>query len=450
MTDSIPDSHLLLWLWLSLVCAPGSSLGDMLTASFGLDIEAIYGADEERYRKAGITRTQELAALAVKSTVQASEILSYCSNNGITVLCPESSAYPPRLRSIQRKPLILYVRGKLPDLEDHVCIAMVGTRHMTEYGSHTAYTLSHDMAKAGAVIVSGMAKGIDGMSHRGCLDAGGTTVAVLGCGVDRAYPQEHAGLMQEIIRHGAVISEFRPFTPPEGRNFPIRNRIISGLCQGTVVVEADEKSGALITAKDALMQGRDLFAVPGKLGELNSLGTNGLIRSGSKIATEAFDILSEYEPLYRHRINLAAIPAFRQRSGGVRTANRGTARSHPAAESEKEAFSSERLSRITEPITPPETARQPAGITTGTASPVSSGQMSSEPVSEQADPSVTESLLTENERKLYRIMSASAGMTMDEIARLASVEVSEVMVAMTMMEIKQAVKALPGGMFIRL
>lgn len=435
------EEHLLYWIWLSLICPPGGSLGDILTDGLESDIELIYKADDETYKRIGVTRAPDLNALADKSMVQASEILSYCKNNGINVLCPESDTYPPRLRGIQRKPLILYVRGTLPDLEDNVCIAMVGTRHMTEYGSHAAYTLSHDMARAGAVIVSGMAKGIDGMSHRGCLDAGGKTVAVFGCGIDRAYPSEHAGLMQEIIRHGAVISEFRPFTRPEGRNFPLRNRIISGLCQGTVVVEADEKSGALITARDALMQGRDLFAVPGKLGELNSLGTNALIRSGAKIATEAYDILAEYEPLYRHRIDLTALPSFRSRIEARRPFGTGGSQPHPAAASDKAVLSPERFRKITEPVTPPDalqTADAGKAPATG-ASADAPETVSREPLE-----------LTEAEQKLYDVMSGTAGMTMDEIARLASVEVSEVMVNMTMMEIKQAVKALPGGLFIRL
>lgn len=436
------EKHLLLWMWLSLICPPGGSLGDILTGGLESDIERIYGADDETYRRIGVTRIQDRNALADKSTVQASEILSYCKNNGIGVLCPESDAYPPRLRGIQRKPLILYFRGTLPDLEDNVCIAMVGTRHMTEYGSHAAYTLSYDMARAGAVIVSGMAKGIDGMSHRGCLDAGGRTVAVFGCGIDRVYPSEHAGLMQEIIRNGAVITEFRPFTRPEGRNFPLRNRIISGLCQGTVVVEADEKSGALITAHDALMQGRDLFAVPGKLGELNSLGTNALIRSGAKIATEAYDILAEYEPLYRHRINLTAIPSFRT---SINT-RRPVSTPQPAAEPDKSVLSPERFRRITEPVIQPQTPESSAADSVPAADSIPAADSPSAP--KKADEASMK--LTEEQKKLYNVMSDTTGMTMDEIARRASVDVSEVMVSMTMMEINHAVKALPGGLFIRL
>ena len=153
--------------------------------------------------------------------------------------------------------------------------------------------------------------GVDGMAHRGALDAGGYTVAVLGNGIDRAYPSEHIGLMNEITGNGIVLTEFRPFTAPAGHNFPLRNRIISGLSQGTVVIEAPVSSGALITAKYAEEQGRDVFALPGKVGEYNSSGTNRLIRDGAKIITRAADILLEYQPLYGNKINLNNIPSIK-------------------------------------------------------------------------------------------------------------------------------------------
>ena len=171
--------------------------------------------------------------------------------------------------------------------------------------------MAYDLAKAGAVVVSGMAKGVDGMAHRGALDGGGYTVAVLGCGIDRVYPAEHADLMRQIQKNGLVITEYKPFTEPKGSNFPLRNRIISGLSQGTVVIEAPRGSGALITAQTALGQGRDVFALPGKVGEMSSIGTNELIRDGARIVTCAADILLEYQPLYGGKINLNNIPSVR-------------------------------------------------------------------------------------------------------------------------------------------
>jgi DNA processing protein len=175
---------------------------------------------------------------------------------------------------------------------------------MTDYGQYAAYELSRELASCGAVIVSGMAEGIDTASHKGCLAAGGFTIAVFGCGIDRVYPYENKDLMNKIIEKGLVLTEYPPGTEPKGFHFPVRNRIISGLSQAVLVVEADYKSGALITAKTALFQGREIYAVPGNINAKNSVGTNNLIRSHAGIATEAYDILSEYEHLYSHRINI--------------------------------------------------------------------------------------------------------------------------------------------------
>ena len=175
---------------------------------------------------------------------------------------------------------------------------------MTEYGKRSAYTITYDLAKCGAVIISGMALGIDGICHRAAIDAGGQTVAVLGCGIDRIYPAEHESLYNEITENGAVITEFKPGTPPAGYNFPLRNRILSGLSQGTFVIEADKRSGAMITARSAIFQCLYIFALPGKVGEMNSSGTNSLIQKGAKMVTTALDILDEYAGLYTASIRI--------------------------------------------------------------------------------------------------------------------------------------------------
>jgi DNA protecting protein DprA len=181
---------------------------------------------------------------------------------------------------------------------------MVGTRKMTNYGKMAAYELAKELAVCGAVIVSGMANGIDSASHKGCLIAGGFTIAVFGCGIDRVYPPDNKILMEKIIEKGLAVTEYAPGSEPKGAHFPVRNRIISGLCQAVLVVEADNRSGALITAKTALFQGRELYAVPGNITSPNSRGTNGLLKNQAGMVTEAYDILSEYEHLYSHRINI--------------------------------------------------------------------------------------------------------------------------------------------------
>lgn len=184
------------------------------------------------------------------------------------------------------------------DLNEELAIAMVGTRKMTPYGRKTAFTIGAELAEAGVTVVSGMARGIDGAALSGALSVGGKPIAVLGCGVDVVYPPEHKDLMMRIAQSGMILSEYPPGSPPLGGHFPVRNRIISGLCAGTVVVESPEDGGSLITASLALEQGRDVFAVPGDITRPHSDGTNDLIRQGAHLVSSALDIISEYQDEY--------------------------------------------------------------------------------------------------------------------------------------------------------
>jgi DNA processing protein len=200
--------------------------------------------------------------------------------------------YPLALAEIYDPPLVLFVRGKLPDTNPPA-VAIVGTRKPTPYGEKMAQTLSMELAGKGFTIVSGMAAGIDTKAHYGALKARGNTIAVLGCGVDVVYPKKNAVLMDEIIEHGCLLSRFAMAAPPSALHFPIRNRVISGLSQGTLVVQAPIKSGALITANIALEQGREVFAVPGHVGDVNSQGPHELIRNGAKLVEKAEDVIAE-------------------------------------------------------------------------------------------------------------------------------------------------------------
>ena len=201
-------------------------------------------------------------------------------------------SYPDSLKNISDPPFLIYLRGELKK-EDEKAVALVGTRRATAYGKIAAKKLARELARAGLTIVSGMARGIDTCAHEGALEEGGRTIAVLGCGVDIVYPPENNSLMKEIINHGAVISEFSLGTKPFARNFPRRNRIISGLSRGVVVVEAPLKSGALITADFALEQGKEVFAVPGIITSPYSKGTNRLLKEGAKVVEDAADVLEE-------------------------------------------------------------------------------------------------------------------------------------------------------------
>jgi DNA processing protein len=201
--------------------------------------------------------------------------------------------YPALLKEIYDPPVLLYVKGALPK-DSETCLAVIGSREATVHGLEMASVMGHDLAEAGAVVVSGLARGIDSAAHRGALEAKGRTVAVLGCGLARMYPPENKKLAEEIVKKGALVSEFLMKEGPELYHFPMRNRIISGMSRALVVVEAREKSGALITVGCALEQGRDVYALPGNAGSKKTLGSNGLLKQGAIPVTDASDILHDF------------------------------------------------------------------------------------------------------------------------------------------------------------
>jgi len=207
-----------------------------------------------------------------------------------SVLALPDPGYPALLRAIYDPPPVLYVRGALAP-EDEFAVAIVGSRRATAYGRSVAHEIARDLARAGVTIVSGLARGVDVAAHRGALAAGGRTIAVLGCGIDRCYPPEHTSLRDQIAASGAVLSEFPVETAPDKWRFPARNRVISGLCLGTVLIEAPSDSGAMITADFALEQGREVFAVPGNVDTFASQGCNRLIKEGAHLAETATDVL---------------------------------------------------------------------------------------------------------------------------------------------------------------
>lgn len=289
------DTRYGIWLASCVGSRPGAY--SFLINEFGSAL-GVYRADVSRLKPAGVLTRTVIAALSEKDLSAASRIADYCAMNRITVLTPSDKGYPALLRDLPDLPAVLYVKGRLPDFSRIPAVAVVGTRKMTEYGMHMAYSMGYGLAKGGAAVISGMAAGGDSMAHCGALDAGGHTVAVLGCGVDRAYPTGNARLMEAIAERGAVISEYPPGTEVRKQNFPERNRIISGLARAVIVTEADSRSGALITAKRAKLQARTVFAVPGKVGDKGSAGVNSLIKDGADAATSAEDVLKEFLFLY--------------------------------------------------------------------------------------------------------------------------------------------------------
>lgn len=238
------------------------------------------------------------AALENKDLASAQGVVKLCAEKQISILTFRDAAYPSRLRNISDPPLVLYYRGVLPDFEGRPVIAVVGTRKASAYGMHNARHMSHQIAACGGLVVSGGASGIDTVALEGALDAGEQTVAVLGCGVDVVYPRSNKRLFARIEEKGCLISEYLPGTEPLPWQFPERNRILSGLSSGVLVVEAPEKSGALITARRAFEQGRDVFAVPGNIGVATCAGSNALLQDLAAAALSGWDVLKDYAPQY--------------------------------------------------------------------------------------------------------------------------------------------------------
>lgn len=245
----------------------------------------------------GVGRRLALDIAAAGASTEADEIMDLCRREGIAIVAPGMSDYPSLLARIDDPPAPLFVRGDLVPA-DALAIAVVGARHATPYGSRTATRLAGGLARAGYTVVSGLARGIDAAAHRGALEAGGRTLAVLGGGVLAVYPPEHGGLAAQVAAQGAVLSEVPPLTEPFRGAFPQRNRIIAGLVLGVVVVEAGDRSGSLITARLAADQGREVFAVPGQVDCTMARGCHRLIRDGARLVEGVDDILEELGPLF--------------------------------------------------------------------------------------------------------------------------------------------------------
>jgi len=278
----------LYWIGLSSIPGVGRVTFRKLAQHFGSPERALSASSQDLKTISGLSDKVINEITSFSWREYAEQELAKARDAGIAIIIAEDAAYPTALKNTPDPPLFLYVKG---DLQQGDGIAIVGTRKPTHYGLTVTRRISSELASAGLTIVSGLARGIDTQAHRGALAAKGRTIAVLGCGIDVAYPPENKGLMEDISRSGAVVTE-NPFgTQPESGYFPARNRIISGLSRGTVIIEAAEDSGSLITAKYALEQGRKLFAVPGNIGLVNSRGSNSLIKQGATLVESAQDIL---------------------------------------------------------------------------------------------------------------------------------------------------------------
>ena len=434
--------HNLYWIWLAEACGAASKSFVRLIDRFSDPFE-IYSLDEEQIEHIEGIGERLKARLCDKQLEGAYSVIRACKSSKIDIITYGDKRYPSRLKKLEDAPAVLFCKGKFPDFDSRLCIGIVGTRKMSEYGKESAYKIAYEMAASNVVVVSGMALGIDSVAACGALAAGGTTVAVLGCGVDVVYPKQHAELYERIAKHGAVISEFMPSSSPDKYNFPIRNRIISGLCQGTLVVEGDRHSGALITARSALMQGRDVFALPGKINESNSEGPNELIRDGANVVLGAEDILSSYDFLYGDVINYK----------GLRKAQRKSALDESVIDELGVCAKSYKVSPVNEAAHVEYGEKEKGNTTSHTADSESTEkarQTATEEIKSEAAPRDDSALdgLDAGVRKIFEEMPIDTAVSPDMLVGEGA-DVSDVITALTFLELCGLVSSLPGGLYIR-
>ena len=293
----------LYWIWLSCGLGQGASCLD-LVSYYEWNPYEIYGTTFNEIFQLNVLTKRQIEKLKSFPIEKAEEILRVSKENGWKIVTPSSEYYPPNLLTLQDLPLVLFVDGDETTLTNEMSVSVVGARKASDYGVAVARALSSAMASVGFTIVSGGALGVDSAAHRGALDEKGKTICVLGCGLGTKYLMDNEDLRQQITKNGALVTEFPPFTSASRTTFPLRNRIISGLTLGTVVVEAGERSGSLITARLASEQGRDVFAVPGDLVSSSFLGTNNLIRNGARAVFSPNDILEEYCYKFYDKLNI--------------------------------------------------------------------------------------------------------------------------------------------------
>lgn len=281
------------WIWLQQCIGYGSKKIKEVISLYS-SVKEFYDSGLNAWKLCGCFTNKDLNLMSSYSLEDANKIILRCKELGQTIITYEDNCYPKLLRQICDPPCVLYVKGELPELNNKLCIAIIGTRSATESGLKTSFKFGFDLAKANVVVVSGGALGIDSSAHKGAISAEGKTVCVLSSGINYNYLVSNASLRKMISENGAIISEYAPDTPVRKWSFHCRNRIVSGLCRGVVVIEAGERSGSLITVNLALEQNKDVFSIPGDLRSAVSIGTNNLIKMGAKPVTCIEDILEDY------------------------------------------------------------------------------------------------------------------------------------------------------------
>lgn len=412
---------LLHWIWLATRPGMNDRIKAEVLRHFG-DPEDAYYADPASYAAVDGMTEEASALLQDKDLKDARSVLETCENQNIGILTYRDAMYPNRLKNIADPPLVLYYKGKLPEFDAVPVIAVVGTRDATPYGLKTAKNLGSQISRCGGLVISGLATGIDAMAMRGALSAGKPVVGLMGCGVDMVYPANNRSLLLDTQRYGCLLSEFPPGTPPYKWNFPKRNRVISGLSCGVVVVEAPRRSGALITASQAAEQGRDVFVIPGNVDVAACAGSNALLRDGAIAVSTGWDILSEYQALFPdviHKDSLRSMQTlYPDEEAAVRAAER------PA---EKVAQKSRSLKN--------KEAEKPE------ADKISIDNEPKSPYSEKID--IEDPALTGDERAVLALLRAGERLVDDVIAE-SGLTSGVVLSTLTLLEVKGLIRRLPG------
>lgn len=453
---------MLFWVWLAEALGAANNDFLKLISLYETPYEVFLAEEAEIERIEGLS-PRTVCALADKDLQRATEIMDVCEREEIEILPYCDKGYPRALCDLKDPPVVLYCKGRMPDLSRRLSIGMVGTRKMSEYGLRAAYKIAYELAAAKVVVVSGMAAGIDGVCAAGALAAKGETIAVLGCGVDVVYPKHHKRLRDKILQSGAVISEYPPGTRPTHYHFPIRNRLIAGMTQGTVVLEAGLGSGSLITAKVAVAQGKEVFALPANVGSVGAEGTNGLLRDGAHPITESRDVLNPYLYSYAELINLEALEKVgrssqvdmscladlgvielvtRERSE-ARAAHAKEPSSQPKTRKDRNRKSDEDAEKTPRSRTAALTDAESVPIPTASAEPTKDAPMRRE------TPDSMLSSLSPVQLAVMQAIPDEHGVTADALANLGY-PYSEIIAALTMLEILGLVQKLPGAIYAKI
>lgn len=411
----------LLWVWLSLHMKQGTHVYHYLLEEFG-SIEAIYDCEDNDVKNLPWLYDNQKKKILDKNLDRAKEVIRWCERAGVNILTLDDEDYPVTLRDLDDRPGVLYYIGKLPDFEKELCISVIGTRDMTVYGEQSAFEIGYGLTKGGAVVISGGALGIDCTAQKGALVAGGTTVAILGSGIDVLYPPQNKDLFVRIMDQGAILTEYPPHTPPNRYNFPVRNRLISGISRGVVVVEGDRNSGSMITAEKTRLQKRLLFSVPGRINCFQSTGTNELIRTGAKAVTCALDILEEYLDSYEDKIQIS--PSKEKPDIELL---------HDYSEKHEKDFVRRFLDTIG--FKPKSRKRK-----------VENTETIAKDEKAKVDININSLNVDDNTKKIYNYMVEGKKYNADSFSELG-METKVILASFTLLEIKQAIKKLPGGFY---